>query len=224
MEAITRTQEVDEMKQLVKEHQYLVCNQSPPNVWTPDGATGSDGYRSLGPTTVVSSNYIDVAGLAMDHKTIMVKAATCQEGYLPIIFNQAAGDTITIFDIMTSSPMTDTQLLNFVVYQNFASGDTITFHETIYCRMSQYVVDIDTAAFGSMLRVNSSQLGSLEPTASDRIYTYRLIQFAQPITGDRIDVSPARFLVEVDVVEEAEYKYLMRLKRSYELQNEPDVV
>jgi hypothetical protein len=36
-------------------------------------------------------------------------------------------------------------------------------------------------------------------------------------------MSGARYLLRASAKEEAEFEYLMRLKRSYDLQNEPDV-
>ena len=71
-----------------------------------------------------------------------------------------------------------------------------------------------------MITIADNQLGSLEATASDRIYCYRVVLYSGAVA--RFDVYPARYILRADAKEEPEYQYLMRLKRSYELQNQPD--
>ena len=66
------------------------------------------------------------------------------------------------------------------------------------------------------------QTGSLDATASDRIYCYRAVTFLQTQNPCLIAIPSARYLLRAEAKEEPEYEYLMRLKRSYELQNEPD--
>ena len=74
-----------------------------------------------------------------------------------------------------------------------------------------------------MVTVNEQQIGSLQPTASDRVYSYSVLVMGSPIGADTITISPCRHLLRAEAREEKEYEYLMRLKRSYELQQEPDV-
>ena len=46
---------------------------------------------------------------------------------------------------------------------------------------------------------------------------------AVAVTADStVAVTGARYMLRATAKEEPEYEYLMRLKRSYELQNEPD--
>ena len=74
---------------------------------------------------------------------------------------------------------------------------------------------------------NDNQSGSNMPTASDRIYCYRLVipdaSQAPAATIVSINVPPARYLLQVEAREEPTYQHLMRLKRSYDLQQQPDV-
>ena len=71
-----------------------------------------------------------------------------------------------------------------------------------------------------MIPISDEQLGSLEPTASDRVYVYRVISITG---GDGVyNFYPVRFILRADAREEPEYQYLMRLKRSYELQQTLD--
>jgi hypothetical protein len=141
----------------------------------------------------------------------------------PIAFNQAPGDSIIVTDLMSTKQLTDTELTTFSIFGNFAQpGASLTFEETVYARLNQYVVDLDTAAWGSMIQASTNQIGSLKATASDRIYSYRIVTGGTPFVGDRFDVLACRHLLRAEAKEEAEYQYLMRLRRSFELAQNHD--
>ena len=213
-------------KTLTHEFGWLVVNANPPGIWSVDRANTMGDWRQPTPGTgfFLNTGYIDLAGMSQQEKTLYFKGATVQEVQPPIVFNQAAGDSIVVVDVMSSVPLTDTEY-SFVsvtgnLLQRFGESG-LTFDQTIYMRVRNYIIDIDTAAWGQMVLVSENQLGSLNPTASDRIYTCRQMLVANT-TADRIDLTPARYVVSAEAKEEPEYEYLMRLKRSYELQNEPD--
>lgn len=214
------------MKTLSKEHSYVQITQNPPNVWSITDTAGSAELLTPG-GFVVSKNYFDLAGLTMREKTLFFKSAFVQDFLNPSHTTGAAGDSLILIDLMTSSPLSDAELSGFAVNGNFAgltSGLTsgLTFDQTIYGRVRQYVVDLDTAAWGSFIQVSDNQLGSMSPTASDRVYSYRMFFPGTPTTAASITVLGARHILSADVKEEAEFEYLMRLKRSYELQQSYD--
>ena len=210
------------MKTLAKEHGLFGANQNPPGVWSLDDF--SQGWRVLSPAGIFcSETYFDLAGMSLREKTLFFDGATVQDILNPQHTAGAAGDSMVIVDLMSSKPLDDTELSNFYLYGNFAYQGVLTFAETIYARINQYVVDLDTAAWGSFIQVSSNQIGSLDATASDRIYSYRIVAMGTPTTATDIDVFAARHLLKAAAREEPDYQYLMRLKRAYELQNEPDV-
>ena len=214
------------MKTLAKEHSYVVITQNPPNVWSITDTIGS--WEAINPSGfVVSKNYFDLAGLTMQEKTLFFKSAFVQDFLNPAHTSGAVGDQIILIDLMTSSPLSNAELTGFAVNGNFAgftSGLTsgITFDQTIYGRVRQYVVDLDTAAWGSFVLASDNQLGSMSPTASDRVYSYRMFFPGSPSTANTISVLGARHVLSADVKQELEFEYLMRLKRSYELQQSYD--
>ena len=218
------------MKILAKEHPFLVCtNAGTPT--SPNWETSSQGWRVLSPGTsglFVSETYFDLAGMTQREKTLFFDAATVQTMGNPLVFEVGGaapqpGDALNIIDLMTTKSLTDTELLAFPTYGNFAAPNAVlTPEETVYARINQFVVDIDTQAWGSMVQVGTHQIGSLKPTASDRIYSYRIVVSGVPFAGGRFDVYAARHLLNVDVKEEEDYRYLMRLRRSYELQQSHD--
>jgi hypothetical protein len=209
------------MKTLTKEHSYVSLNQGAPNVWSV--AAGSN-WRLVSPTTFVSDMFFDLAGMSQREKTLFFEGATCQEFLNPSHTGGAAGDAMAVFDIMTSQPITDNGLLQWAAFGNFATGASgVGYQETIYGRVRQYTIDLDTAAWGSFILVSDNQIGSLEATASDRIYCYRLVVIdAIGVSATDIVVNSARYLLRAEAKEEAEFQYLMRLRRSYELQQSHD--
>ena len=216
------------MKMLAKEHGSLgVSNAGDaanPN-WQPLSFTNGWRVLAAGPSGVFCSDtYFDMAGMTQRERTLFIEGATVQEMLAPIVFNGVPGDALNIIDLMSSKPLTDTELIAFCIYGNFAApGAALTFDQTIYAQFCQYVIDVDTAAWGSARKVNSNQIGSMSPTASDRIYSYRLVNTGSPFQGTRIDILPARHLLSADTKKEEEFEYIMRLRRSYELAQAQDV-
>jgi len=165
--------------------------------------------------------YFDLAGMTEQEKTLFFTGATTQNAN-PVISNPATvGNNVHIWDIMATKPLTETDLLFVAIYGNTASpGVVLTFDQTVYLRNRVMNTDIDNAAASVMIPIFDEQLGSLEATASDRVYCYRLVS----ITGAdaAYTIYPVRYILRAEAKEEPEYEYLMRLKRSYELQNQPD--
>ena len=214
-------------KTFTHEFGLLRMTAAAPNVWAIDTTNSNGNWRQpiAGQGFAINTGYIDLAGMSQSDKTLFFQGATVQEVQPPFVFNQGVGDSIIVIDIMSSVPLTDTEYSVVATTGNMMSrlGQSgLTFDQTIYMRIRNYVVDVDTLAWGSMVLVSENQLGSLNPTASDRIYTCRQLLIGTPTTADRIDLLAARYVVSADAKEEPEYEYLMRLKRSYELQNEPD--
>ena len=211
------------MKTLTKEHGSLSISQVGGGAWELTPGIVSNGWRSFGTAVFISDNYFDLAGMAIDDKTLFFEAAGVQEVLTPSLFNAAPGDAMIIMDIMTTSPLTDVEVASFAIYGNTAANSRASFENTIYGRVNQWVQHIDTATWSGMTLTSSNQLGSMMPTASDRIYSYRVIVPGTPTVGDRLDLTPSRHILRAHAKEEPDHEYIMRLLRSYQLQQEPDV-
>ncbi len=217
------------MKTLAKEHQFLSLSRSGPD-WSAAATLGY--WRKLGPNTFLSSTYFDLAGLAMDDKTLFFEAAGVQTVLAPLANNTGAGDSCVIMDLMCTRPLTDQQVLATLAFGNFAGNSTsdgqgpLSFEETVYARTQMFVRHVDTSAWGYITMTDENFFGSMEPTASDRIYSYRLVVPSQNTAGtdmDQLTIYPARHLLKSTSKEEPTYQYLMRLMKSYQLQQSPDV-
>ena len=211
------------MKTLAKEFDLLQVVKAG-GAYTLSPGVANSGWRASGPTVFINDTYFDLAGLSMDAKTLFFEAAGIQEAYPIATVGAAAvaGDGAAVIDFMTTSPLTEAQLLQIGTFGNM-SGSQLSFEQTVYGRFRIMSFNLDSVAGGYTVTTSDNQLGSLEPTASDRIYCYRVVFFGPANADKTYLVSPARYLLKATAKEEPEFEYLMRLKRSYDLQNEPDV-
>ena len=194
------------MKTLTKEHGFLSINRAGAD-WDMDPSL-SNGWEAVG-STFVSSTYFDLAGMSMEEKTLFFQAAGTQEILNPQLFNVGVGDAVTLVDI---------------IYGNFSGSPTnLGFDETIFARVQAFSIHVDTGTYAGATLNSDNQLGSMKPTASDRVYSYRALIPGTPMTADRIDLTGCRHILQAMAKEESDHEYMMRLLRSYQLQQEPDV-
>ena len=218
---------------LAKEHQLVNLTRTDPNApdWVITSQFGN--YRPIGPNAFCSATYFDLAGLAMDDKTLFFEAAGVQGILAPLANRTGSGDSCLIMDLMSTRPLTDAQLVTTIIGGgNFAGSPSsdgqgpLSFEETVYGRTQMYVRHLDTSAWGYITMTDENFFGSMEPTASDRIYSYRVIIPSTLTAGTNmttLTIYPARHLLSSVAKEEPEFQYLMRLMKSYQLQQEPDV-
>jgi len=178
------------------------------------------GWKQIpGANQYYNETYFDLAGMSIDEKTLFFTGAATQNANPPTSNPALPGNRVNILDIMVTKPLTETEL-TFVAIRANMSGTVLTFDQTVYMRNRYFNTDLDNQAATIMIPIFDEQLGSLEPTASDRIYVYRVISI---VGGDGVyNNYPVRFILRAEAKEEPEYEYLMRLKRSYELQQRPD--
>jgi hypothetical protein len=99
-------------------------------------------------------------------------------------------------------------------------NSVIDYQNVITGRWRQFTPDTSLAD-GSAITLKSSSFGSCEPSASERLYSYCMVKFDRGSfrdEGDTLFIPGRRFLLAGAAVKEAEYEYIMRLRRSYVLQ------
>ena len=216
------------MKTLAKYHDALFAEIDPTGVVTINYTAVSSEWTQPLPGVLVSTQYFDLAGMSQEEKTMFIEASAVQEGGFPAI-GGVAGDNYILIDVMTSIPVDWGKVgspAGFISLRGLGfPGQLLNFEHVIYQRYRRLTLDVDTGARFALVS-NDNQSGSNMPTASDRIYCYRLVlpdlSQAPGVTMARLNVPPARHLLQVDAKEEPTYQHLMRLKRSYDLQQEPD--
>lgn len=211
------------MKTLAQEHSLGLFTQASPGVWNLAPANSTGYWEKVGDAIFVSSTYFDLAGMSMEEKTLFFEAAGTQTALAPQgTVAAVAGDSLIIGDLMTTSPLTPVEASQAALFGNFPPAP-VSFQETVYGRIDQWVVHLDTGTWGSYTLTNSEQIGSMMPTASDRVYSYRVVVMGTSPTETSITISAARHILKAMAKEEPDYEYMMRLLRSYQLQQEPDV-
>lgn len=211
------------MRALAKEHSIVQATRAPdpaPGTW--NVTLGSNWEQINGPGTegyLVSQTYFDMAGMTLEEKTLFFEAIAVQEGS-GFGITGPTGCRLWVYDLVTSIPF-DISGWNYQMGLGFAgtnNGD-LNFEHVLYGRYRLFANDVDFAGVTPVL-VASDTFGSGQPTNSDRLYTYRILVPDATLTG--AIVPPARHLVLADIKEEPEYVQLMRMKRSYELQQSHD--
>ena len=185
--------------------------------------------------TFFHTNYIDVAGLSVEEKTVFIEAAATQCGGFFEFVNGSAADSVLVWDIMTSIPVdwanADAPFWGAFNYPGLGFPTTpLNFEHVLYQRLTRFGPDLDNGATIA-IKTLDEQSGSLQPTASDRIYCHRVVLLdpnspepGPPATGlSQVVIPPVRFVIQAEAREEKDYQYLMRLKKSFDLQNDPDV-
>ena len=220
------------VKLMTKEIGILNLQQNPPGVWTIDTANTREGWKSVDTLNFYNEQILDLAGLSQQEKTIFFNGIAQQDDFNPLVTNGTAGDSMYVYDIISAVPIPETSLGLVIANKNFATsalpsstGNVPTFEQTVYFNIREYVIDLDTAAWGSMIMISQNQLGSMQPTASDRLYCYRIVSilpdFSVGATG--LGIGSVRYVIGANPMEEKEYQYIMRLKKSYDLQQSFDV-
>lgn len=212
------------MKTLAKYHDALFITISGGTATIDTSLVGS-GWTSPTNGLFVSETFFDLAGLSMDDETIFFEGMAVQQTGVPAIQGQA-GDNYILYDIMTSIPIdaSDAAMLGLFTIRGLGyPGVELNYEHVLYQRTRRYTLDLDTSARMAMLALDE-QSGSMAPTASDRIYCYRIVVLDVPTLASaaNINVQPARYLIQAVPKEEPEFQYLMRLKRSYNLQQSHD--
>lgn len=208
------------MKALVKEHSYAVFayDQGTQIIDVAEGGNWEQiNFGIL--NYLVSQTYFDMAGMTLEDKTLFIEAAAVQEGS-NFEITGPTGAKLWVYDIITSVPF-DISQWNYRMGLGFTQTNSgaLNFEHVLYGRFRLFANDVDFAGTTPVL-VTSDTFGSGQPTNSDRLYSYRIVIPFGTVSG--AIVPPSRHLIVADAREESEYSQLMRMKRSYELQQSHD--
>lgn len=190
----------------------------------------SNGFSGLGADTLFFTSVIDLSGYAREDLTF----ATIETAYQdPGIYSQtnAAGvapgtqTKVEVIEMVTDVPFDAAAITE--VSNNLgitAPGMLSTkqdFRQIIYGRYSLYVPNTTLNLPGYMQLVSAGGFGSKEPTAAAKLYCYKIVRVsgpAPPAPGELLQLPAARCGLYGRMFRESELPYMMRLKRSYELQ------
>ena len=122
---------------------------------------------------------------------------------------------------MVTSPIIQTDLVAAFV----DPVGQLDYEQVVYCESRVYSKTLNEGALAFPVLMHQNIISGARASATDRIYCYRILSVspATPGAGVSVVTVPAVMMViGADAKEEPEFQYMMRLKRSYDLQNEPD--
>jgi len=194
-----------------------------------DGAnwTNLNGWQIATGTTLFHETQIDLSGYAMESLTFFPMSVGLQD---PGVFTFLAGPAATysgvqVLDIITSVPLTVGLVANAQGSLNVGPGmlGSNREFETLLFGTYRFFTPNAMIPYPNYQQLERSQrFDSGEPTAADKLYSYRIVTTITDDLGDNslVSVPAARHLIGGVMGEEADLVYMQRLKRSYELANQ----
>ena len=174
---------------------------------------------------------IDLSGYANQYLTFFIEGSITQEHPARTITGtNAAG----MYDatVISSVPLDIDEYLQDVIYftspgmpkLDVTAGTNVNPEHILYSRVMLSLLDsASTSDIGVTRPIDVGQLGTLEATAADKLFVYRIvIPIGQLNNRDYTSIgAPAqRIVLQGTMAEEPTIEYMMRLKRSYELANQ----
>jgi len=180
----------------------------------------TNGYRTLGADALYFSSTIDISGWTMRDYTFGTVQSQYQD---PGVYTSTAVSSKTeVVEIISDVPISIVAL--GIIKDNL--GSTVPgmlesaqdFTTIIYGHYRLYVPNNSLGAFPGFLQlISSGSFGSKEPTASSELYCYRILK-CTGAPGELLTAPACRVGLFGVFYQEGELPHMMRLKRSYELQ------
>lgn len=168
---------------------------------------------------------IDLSKMEMEQETLFPVGVTVQDPGLYVSSEQPT-KAMVVIDIITTKKIDPSLIVNFSgfflnddtgsMYGMLGSSDDQT--QIVFGQYRLMTGNANLPALPDVVRTEwANDFSSGEPTAVDQLHCYRIVQING--TGDaQIYVPAARFYLAGAIGEEPDLEYMMRLKRSYELQ------
>lgn len=227
----------------------LNAKGTPPFNWQVGNIFGQN-WRALGGLNNywMCEDIINLEGYQMKDMTAYFRQSFEQRGGLySVNWAASAPDPLTSFTsavqetvIISTVPFSDDNLIFVAINQpGFISIKPTTidpgnFNRDMIIHGRTYLHGIDTVFGSDVFTANGSaytrivqqqDFSSLEPTATDKLYVYRVLGISDAGSQDQagltqVAIPPCRVILDTKFVKEEELPYLMRLKRGYELANQ----
>jgi len=178
-----------------------------------------DGTTSTG---VYHEGYFDLSAYELDDLTLVPSMVTLQDG-LPYLSDNLTDPLLqlAVFDIVSQERLTPAEVsayyLTSLGYPG-SSESTDDWTQIMMCNFRFFVPQTEFTSTSLLLPATAGSFGSNEPSAVQKLWTYRIIiTGALDWSGKSITIPATRFVLGAEIVEEKDLSYMMRLKRSYEL-------
>jgi hypothetical protein len=198
---------------------------------------GGAGYEQISSGLFVLQSDLDLSGYALKRKTFYPYSSFEQRGqvtsgqftasptYQPYVFDHTLLSTVplTAEDIALLAtrvaPGFNPPSLGITTGAGRFTRDVITHGDS-----KVYTIDSTLSVAGgynTLRLIDNYNYSSLEPTAADKIYCYRILVILG-VAGEvlKVNLPASRVLLPGTISSEPKLEYMMRLKRSYELANQ----
>jgi len=192
---------------------------------------------------------LDLSGYTLDDLTVYFRNSFEQfNNYHQMQWNATTPNPLKPFDaimteltILSSVPFTQDNLIACVlgspgfIRPNIPTLDFGNFNRTHIIHGTSILWGIDATIGSDLVRADGAgyarvvarhDFSSLEPTAAENIYCYRVMYLPEAVSTakpSQLDVAyfpSKRVILNCMIDKEADLEYMMRLKRSYELANQ----
>lgn len=180
----------------------------------------NNGYVPLDADGLIWSSTIDLSGWTMNDFTFGIVRTAYQDPGVHASTTVSA--RVEIMEIISSIPLNTAALSLIKNNMGVTSPGMINsaqdFTTVLYGSYRLYVPNASLAAFPGFLQlISAGNFGSMEPTASAQLYCYRIVKCAG-VLNETLNAPAARIGLFGAFFEEGDLEHMMRLKRSYELQ------
>ena len=184
------------------------------NDWLPiDGATATGVYHEA---------YFDLSGYELDDLTLVPTAIALQDG-LPYLTSNGADPQlfVQVLDIVSQERLTPSEVYTLALTGDYpgSPGSSDDWTQILKCDYRLMLAQTTFTSISLLLTATGGSFGSSEPTAVQKLWTYRIVITGGLDWSDKtISIPATRFVLGAEIIQESELEYMMRLKRSYELQ------
>ena len=196
-----------------------------------DGATWGtlNGWQQLSSTVLAHETRIDLSGYTRDALTFFPTGVGLQD---PGIYEFSPLDdpafplkALQVLDIVTSIPMDLLTTATTMQANNSAPGmigSESEFESIVFGAYRFFTPNTQVVYPNYMSLERSERFDSGEPSASEYLYCYRIVQMIQQdlVADNFVRIPATRQLIAGVISEEKDLVYMQRLKRSYELANQ----
>jgi hypothetical protein len=190
----------------------------PTGVW---GVTG--GWGPIGTSYIGYDTTIDLSGYNIRDETFFTLASSIQDPGRYTATMIVVDYSIEVLEVVSQIPLSLTQIS--LDWDNGSlpgfSGSKQTFTNIIIGQYRDFAKHTNYSAANNLIPIKGVSFGSTEPTASDKLYVYVLVKIntpgAAPSPGDAVGIPERRIVIGGVSASEPDLEYLMRMRRSYEL-------
>ena len=164
--------------------------------------------------------YIDLSGYTREDRTFFPGVPIAQDGGY---YGMSAGTYLAMYTMITQSPIDETSMLsNTLDFTVPGFLGSTTNPDQVTWGIGSTMAPGST--HNNLLSVQDAwSWGTGNPTATDRLYIYKFAHVITETEDVSVQLPPTHILVPGMVEGEADLVYMQRLRRSFELQQTPDI-